>query len=260
MFGLSATAIAGIAVGAAGVASAGLSYAASSEQEAAAMAGMDAQERSQYRAMEEQKRAAAKFNELMKPFIAPGDKAFKIQQDLAGMGSANGLKYQIQNVLNGPEYQQMIKVGNNNILQNASATGGLRGGNTEQALMTLSPTILNQLMNQRYQRVSDIANVGYNARLASGNAELNTGSALAQNQQNIGDAQATGALGVAQANANGLNAIGQGIGAIGGAVGGYFQNMPTANTGAPFSGAGSNFGSSMATADQYMRTGRIGGW
>lgn len=224
MFGLSATAIAGIAVGAAGVGSAAINYMGAQDQKEAAMQGASEQERMQMRAIDEQTKRLDDFRALMNPFMRQGQQAGVSRDALIGLGGQSAQRYAIRGIAQGQEYGQLLNAANNNILQNASATGGLRGGNTQAALATISPQILSQLIDKQYGRLDSIYGVGANAASSIGNQTIATGNNISQGYSNIGDVRATALLGGAAADAKGMAAIGQGIGSIGGALGGYYMN------------------------------------
>lgn len=104
----------------------------------------------------------------------------------------------------------------NAILQNASATGGLRGGNTQAALAQFRPQLLNQLINQRYQNLAGMTSLGQNAAAGTGNAGMQSASNISNLYQQSGAAQAGAALASGQASANMWNSVGSAIGTIGG--------------------------------------------
>jgi hypothetical protein len=85
-------------------------------------------------------------------------------------------------------------------LQNASATGGLRGGNVQGALGQFRPALLNQFIEQQYGRMAGIAGMGQNAAAGVGAAGMNTANQIGTQFGNIGQAQANQALARGQAN------------------------------------------------------------
>jgi len=88
----------------------------------------------------------------------------------------------------------MLQAGTNSILQNASATGGLRGGNTQAALASFSPNLLAQTIQQQYQNLGGLTSVGQNAAAMTGNAGMQTGQGIANLLQQQGAAIAGGDL------------------------------------------------------------------
>jgi len=88
------------------------------------------------------------------------------------------------------------------ILQNAAATGGLRGGNVQSALSRFRPEVLSSLINQQYQRLGGLTSLGQ----ASAGNQAAGAQTFANNMSNLftqrGDALAGAALARGQANAN----------------------------------------------------------
>ena len=107
-----------------------------------------------------------------------------------------------------PVFQGLVRQGEQGILQNASATGGLRGGNVQGALAQFRPAMLNQQIQQQLANFQGIASLGQNAAVGTGNAGLQTGQNIAGFMQDSGQARAYGALGQGQALAGGLSALG----------------------------------------------------
>jgi hypothetical protein len=119
-----------------------------------------------------------------------------------------------------PFFQSLAQQGESAILQNASATGGLRGGNVQGALAQFRPALLNQFLEQQYSRLGDLTKVGQAsaAGVATGgmNAATNIGNAYTQ----AGQAQAGGIIA-------GANTFNQALGAAAGQIPGMFnQGIP----------------------------------
>ena len=165
--------------------------------------------------IEEQKRQFDKVLQLLQPYVSAGRGSILEQQDLAGSRGPVYEQIAIDKILQGPEYQSLTNQGEEAILANASATGGLRGGNVQEALAKYRPQILSDLINQRFQRLGQISTLGQASAAGSAAAAQNYGSAVQGGYQNI--ASQYGNIGAAQAGA----ALGQGqaIGGIGNAIG-----------------------------------------
>jgi len=130
---------------------------------------------------------------------------------------------QFEAIQSGPQFQAMTQQGENAILQNASATGGLRGGNVQGALAQFRPQLLNQLIEQQYGRLGGLTSIGQNAAAGVGNAGMATGNSITNLLAQQGAAQAGGALGQAAGFGNALGGIGQGVGLYS-ALGGFGGN------------------------------------
>lgn len=109
-----------------------------------------------------------------------------------------------------PIFQTLARQGEDAIMQNASATGGLRGGNTQGALARFRPALLNQFIEQQYGRIAGIAGMGANAAGAIGNAEMGTAGNVADLLVGRGQAQAGAAGAQGQIWSNVLGQIGGG--------------------------------------------------
>lgn len=176
---------------------------ASNAQAASAQQGIDAQER-QFQAI----------TEMLAPFRLGGEKAFGAQQDLTGLNGNGPQAAAIQALQGSPQFTSALKQGETSILQNASATGGLRGGNTQGALAEFSPQLLAQTINDQYARLGGISSMGLAAAGqtgAFGQSSVNNVSSLLQQQ---GSAYAGNALAQGRATAGFANSVG-------GAFGGY---------------------------------------
>lgn len=92
-----------------------------------------------------------------------------------------------------PMFQALARQGEEAILQNASATGGLRGGNAQGALARFRPQLLNQFINQQFARLSGITEMGQNSAAGVGSAGLATGANIGSLMMQQGQAQAAGA-------------------------------------------------------------------
>lgn len=177
----------------------------------------DAQVRAAQMGVEENRRQFDLVQSLLKPYVEGGTAAFKQQQDLLGVGGAAAQQQAIGALQNSPFFQAQLNQGTNAILQNASATGGLRGGNVQGALSQFAPQLLQQTYQNQLANLGGLAGAGLGAATGTGNAAQN---AAAQNSQlfgNMGQAQAGAYLARAQ---NNQNMIGSLFGMAGNILGG----------------------------------------
>ncbi|BAP37804.1 hypothetical protein AS4_28640 [Acinetobacter guillouiae] len=176
----------------------------------------DAQVRAAEIATEEQRRQFDAIRELMNPYVNAGTQGLMGQQDLLGLNGNEAQQNAINNISNSSEFQTYLNQGENSIRQNASATGGLRGGNTQAALSQFSPQLLNQMIGQRFTNLGGLTSLGQNAAAGVGNAGMQSANNISGLMQQVGAAQAGNALAQGQANANMWNGISNSIGTIGG--------------------------------------------
>lgn len=196
---VAAAVVAAGVVGAA--ASSDASRKASNKQQNAANAGIN-QQNIQFEAVQK----------LLEPYVKAGTGALTGQQDLIGINGADAQSKAITALQGSPQFTSLLKAGNDNILANASATGGLRGGNTQGALAQFSPQLLNQIIDQQYARLGGLTSIGQNAAAGVGNAGMATGNQISALLQQQGAAAAGGALADGRAWAGGANAVAGGIG------------------------------------------------
>jgi hypothetical protein len=238
-FGLSGAALAGIAVGGAtlisGMAQADAAESAAAAQTGAAQAGI-----------EEQRRQFDKVQELLKPYSMAGEKALgglapfaaagapalEEQQALLGLRGPEAERAAIERIRGGETFKALAGQGEEALLQRASATGGLRGGNIQGALAQFRPALLSSLIDQQYGRLGGMTALG---------------QTTTQNLAGLGQASAAGTGAAAQSTgANVANLLGQQGAALAGAEiaqGKAFGAIPAAISGGLglFSGLGGKF-------------------
>jgi hypothetical protein len=121
------------------------------------------------------------------------------QQALIGLQGPEAQQQAISGFEQSPLFQSMQQQGENAILQNASATGGLRGGNVQAALGQFRPQLLNQLIEQQYGRLGGLAAMGQASAAGQAGAGMqsagNVGNLLAnQAQATAGGQMARGGM------------------------------------------------------------------
>lgn len=144
--------------------------------------------------IEQQDRMFAAFQQALAPYQQAGIGALGAQQNLLGLNGNNAQASAITGIQNSPQFMALQQQGNDSILANASATGGLRGGNTQAALAQFSPQLLSQLIQQQYSNLGGLTSIGQNAAAGVGNAGLNTGNNISQLLQQQGAATAGGQI------------------------------------------------------------------
>lgn len=164
----------------------------------------------------EQRRQFDALQELLKPFVTAGTGALTAQQDLLGVNGAPQAAFAIDQIRQGPQFAAMQKAGENSILANASATGGLRGGNVQGALAQFSPQLLAQLIESQYAKLGGLTSMGQNAAAGVGNAGMSMAGNVGNLMTQQGAAMAGGILGQARADNQGINAIVNGVGKLAG--------------------------------------------
>jgi hypothetical protein len=182
---------------------------ASAAQTAASEAGIAEQ-----RAAREQMRA------LLQPYVDAGGPALQAQMAALGLAGPEAQQSYVAGQEQSPIFQALARQGEESILQNASATGGLRGGNVQGALAQFRPAMLNQFLENQYAKLGGMTQLGQNSAAGVGSAGLNVAGNIGNLLQQGGAAQAGNAI--AQGNAWGGFANNLG-GLAGIALGGGFR-------------------------------------
>ena len=159
------------------------------------------------------------------PYEQTGVQALDAIRALSGLSGAAPQQQAVSALERSPLFESMAKQGEEAILQRASATGGLRGGNVQAALAQFRPAMLQQLIEQQYARLGGMAGAGLSSteRLAG----LGQSSAAMQGQLGSQSAQNLGSLygQLGQAKAGGTLAVGRavndGIGSFAKMFGGF---------------------------------------
>ena len=183
---------------------------------------------------------------LLAPYNAAGQKGLGGQLDLLGINGAGPQGQAIAGIQSSPMFTALQAAGERSILSNASATGGLRGGNTQAALAQFSPQLLAQLINDQYTKLGGLTSIGQNAAAGVGNAGMATANGIGGALQTIGAAGAGNALAQGKANAGLISSLTQGAGSLfgllGNNTGGGLQSSYSINPSASGFGAGLNLG------------------
>ena len=236
---MSAVAVA-IGVGAAGVIAgvAGAAISANSASEAQkayekyAQADIEQQKSAQeYSQQQQQPYAQAGMQGVggLGAYQQAGTDALAQQRALAGLDGPDAQQAAYEQLKTSPAYTQMMDQAQQTLLQNASATGGVRGGDVQGALAQLGPSVLNQLIQQQYANLGGLAGAGQNAASNIGQLGQASASGMAAAALQGAGMQSNTLQGLGNSNANALLAQGQawnqGIqnaaGAVTGAAGGY---------------------------------------
>jgi hypothetical protein len=187
--------------------------------------------------IEEQRRQFDALQAILKPYVevgAPaiagykayaeaGPKAFEQQQALAGILGPERQAAAIAEIEQGGGFQARVRSGEEALLQRASATGGLRGGNIQAALAQFRPQMLEQEIERQYGRLGGFSDIGRETEanlLKIGQASaagvgaqgITTGTNVANLLAQQGAAQAGGEIGQAKAYGQLFNLPGQLLG------------------------------------------------
>lgn len=171
----------------------------------AAKKASQAQQQGTELGMAEQRRQFDALQALMQPYVQSGTGALQGQNDLLGLNGFDKQQGAIGNIENSPFFQSQYQQAENALLQNASATGGLRGGNTQEALADNRSNMLFNNVQQQLQNLSGVAGNGQSAAAGLGGQGLTFGNNMAQGYNDIGQAQAGYQLAKGQINSGLFN-------------------------------------------------------
>ena len=211
-------------------------------QRSAGNKAADAQREAAQQGIGEQRHQFDAIQKLLSPWVTAGTGALQQQQNLLGLSGQDAQRQALQQTTEqSPWFNQLAKQGENAILQNASATGGLRGGNVQAALAQFRPGMLNQLFQQQLANLGGLSTQGQNAANMTSQAGQNEAGAVTNLLAQQGAAQAGGALNAGRAQIGAYNALGQGLGLYGG-LGGFGGLGRNTGAGIISGGSGINFG------------------
>ena len=193
-------------------------------QKKAAASAQQSQEGMSREAIAEQQRQFDQLQALLKPYVSAGTGALTGQQDLLGLNGQKAQQGAIGQIENSPFFKSQYQQAENAMLQNASATGGLRGGNFQEALADNRSNMLYNNVQGQLQNYGNLVTGGQNAAAGVGTAGQNFANQVGQQLNSIGASQAGYALSKGQANQNMWGNILGGAGALiqGGQQAGWF--------------------------------------
>jgi hypothetical protein len=159
----------------------------------------------------------------LQPYAQAGVGSLQQQQALLGLLGPEAQAAAIAQIEQGGGFQAQLRQGENALLQNASATGGLRGGNIQGALAQFRPQMLAQEIEAQYGRLGgmtalgqtttqNIAQLGQASAAGQSAAGLQTGANIANLFGQQGAARAGARMAEGQAFGNVLNLPAQFLG------------------------------------------------
>ena len=171
----------------------------SSMQASAASSAAGIQGAAAEKGIEEQRRQFDALQALLKPYTEAGVPALEQQQAILGLRGPEEERAAIERISGGERFQELSRQGEEALLQRASATGGLRGGNIQAALGQFRPQLLNQLIDEQYGRLGGLTTMGQRSAAGVGAAGMESGTNVANLLSQQGAARAGGELGEAKA-------------------------------------------------------------
>ena len=145
--------------------------------------------------------------------------------DLVGINGVEAQQRGMEGVQNSPLLASIIRNGEESVLQNASATGGIRGGNTQRGLADFRADSFSQELQAQMARLASLTGIGMGATDSVANFGANKANALTNLFAEQGGTRANGLLTRGGITAKMWNSAGQFgdsvMSAIAGGAGGF---------------------------------------
>lgn len=146
------------------------------------------------KAIDEQRRQYDTTRADFDPYRQAGYTGLGQLGDLVGINGGEKQGSAIEALRASPFYQSLYRNGEEALLQNASATGGIRGGDTERGLADFGADTLMQTIQQQLSSLGGLAGMGMGATESVANFGANKANAVSGLLKGIGDAKASGYL------------------------------------------------------------------
>lgn len=185
----------------------------------ASRAEIDAYNRGLNLISEQQERTRVNFA----PYVDRGHDALSQLSVLMGLRGEEPQAAQLAKLRDSPLFHSLYDSGEEALLQTASATGGLRGGNTQRGLADFGADTFSTVLEQQLQRLGGIAGMGSNAAASTGSFGANAATQGAGLLGNIGQSQSGAILGRQQIDNNMFSQIQRIMASI--ATGGFGGGM-----------------------------------
>lgn len=166
--------------------------------------------------IDEQRAQFERVQQLLSPYTQAGVGSLQGQQALLGLLGPEAERQAIAGIEGSPTFGALARQGEEAILQRASATGGLRGGNVQAALAQFRPAMLQTLIEKQYANLAGLTTLGQKSAAGLGGAGTEMGVNVANLYSQQGQAEAGGQLASGRTNAQLFNMPAQAFGALAG--------------------------------------------
>jgi hypothetical protein len=95
------------------------------------------------------------------PYSEVAEKALGQQMGLAGLGEPGAREAMLAEIETDPFYQAKIRAGEEGVMRQAAATGGLRSGDTSSNLAQINQMLLGREIEDRYQKLAGLSGQGF---------------------------------------------------------------------------------------------------
>lgn len=168
--------------------------------------------------IDEQRKAYKASRTLLKDYTESGLGGLRSYLDLLGQSGPEAQRAAIAGLEQTPGYQAQLGAGQRAILQNAAATGGLRGGNVQQGLAEFGSGLFGQYYQNQLGQLNALQQQGMQNQTNLANIRAGQAANISNLYGQIGQAQGQGILAGNAARQQGMSNLGSAIGGIGGMV------------------------------------------
>lgn len=149
------------------------------------------------------------------PFLTAGTGALGGVQDLLGLNGNDPQAAAIASLKASPLFTSQYNTGADTILQNAAATGGLRGGNTQNSLAQFGSGLLSDVIQRQLGNLGGLVGLGSGTASTLGQLGQNNAGSVAGLQSQLGQVNGNGALTNALLNQRMIGGLGGNLSDIG---------------------------------------------
>lgn len=194
----------------------------------------DAQMAMLQKQIQEQRKAYKEAQGLYAPYQQAGLGGLESYLAMIGQSGDQAQQEAIAGLEQTPGYQAQLQAGQRSLLQNAAATGGLRGGNVQQGLAEFGSGLFGQYYQNQLNQLNALQRQGFNTQTNLANARMGVAGNIGQSYGAMGEAQGQGILAQQAAKQQGMS----NLGSLAGAGAGMFFGGPAgASLGASAGGA-----------------------
>jgi hypothetical protein len=167
----------------------------------------NAQAQALQQAIGEQRRQYDQSRSDFLPYLNAGTGALGQVQGILGLNGGDIQQQLLDSLKGSPAFTSRYDTGVDTILQNAAATGGLRGGNTNNSLANFGSSLFSDVIQQQLGNLGGLVNIGSGTAGQLGSLGQQNANSISSLLSDQGKARATGIAGQYGAIGNTINDI-----------------------------------------------------
>jgi hypothetical protein len=172
--------------------------------------------------IDEQRAAYGDAKNLLQPYQDAGLGGLQSYLALLGQSGDEAQQQAISGLEQTPGYQAQLQAGQRSLLQNASATGGLRGGNVQNSLAEFGSGLFGNYYQNMLGQLGGLQQQGMQTNTGLANLRQGNAAQIGNAYANMGQAQGQGILAAQAAKQQ----SGSNMGSLLGGVGGFLVGGP----------------------------------